>query len=460
MKRIDISKLLRECPKGMELDCTVFENLTFEEIDEVNSRILCNIQGNNGKLGISFNKFGCYSELNQAKCVIFPKDKTTWEGFVPPCKFKDGDIVVDDIFPFIYKNCDKTEMVKSYCGIDTKGNFWKASNRWTTLDKITFATEEQKEKLFKAIKDNGYRWNPETKKLEKLTESKEDTNVEVVMSGIYFDREYYANEVELHLGDYKIEVRDGRTYAVFKNQETKIPKPIFKVGDKIKHKDTVLTIINLQTNSYIVEDEPDNFGILMFSQQDKWELVNEPKFKVGDKIKNKSLDIFNPLEITAVSPRIYTFTNGSFHYIETIDKDYELIIDEPKFKVGDRIRYPGDDFPIKIIDIKDNQYHIECFCDKHNVYKNGIIPVSQQDNYILIPKFDITTLKPFDKVLVRDDNDYEWVNAFFGFYDTVTTEKYPFVASAVRWAQCIPYLGNEHLLGTTNNCDEYFNLIS
>lgn len=458
MKRIDIAKLLRECPKGMELDCTVFENLTFEEIDEVNSRILCNIQGNNGKLGISFNKFGCYSELNQAKCVIYPKGKTTWEGFVPPCKFKDGDIVVDDIFPFIYKNCDKTEMVKSYCGIDTKGNFWKASNRWTTLDKITFATEEQKEKLFKAIKDNGYRWNPETKKLEKLIESKEDTNVEVVMSGIYFDREYYANEVELHLGDYEIEVRDGRTYAVFKNQETKISKPIFKVGDKIKHKDTVLTIITVQTNSYIVEDEPDNFGILMFSQQDKWELVNEPRFKVGDKIKCKGLDIVNPIEISAVSPRIYTFTNGSFQYVETIDKDYELIIDEPKFKVGDRIRYVGDDFPIKIIDIKDNQYHIECFCDKHNVYKNGIIPVSKQDNYLLIPKFDISTLKPFDKVLVRDGNDDVWVNAFFGFCDPVTYKTCIFVTGNENWCQCIPYDGNEHLLGTTDNCDEYFKI--
>ena len=513
MKRIDISKLLRECPKGMELDCTVFENLTFEEIDEVNSRILCNIQGNNGKLGISFNKFGCYSELNQAKCVIFPKGKTTWEGFVPPCKFKDGDILVDNIFPFIYKDCDKTEMVKSYCGIDTKGNFWKASSRWTTLDKITFATEEQKEKLFQAIKDNGYRWNPETKKLEKLIESKEDTNVEVVMSGIYFDREYYANEVELHLGDYEIEVRDGRTYAVFKNQETKISKPIFKVGDKIKNKDTVLTIITVQTDSYIVEDEPDNFGILVFSQQDKWELINEPKFKVGDrikriktgniyeiikiipnyyitrylgsdimisfndqdeyelvpvepkfkvgdKIKQKGLDILNPIQITGVNPKIYTFRDGSFQYVEIIDRDYELIIDEPKFKVGDRIRYAGDDFPIKIIDIKNNQYHIECFCDKHNVYKNGIIHVSQQDNYMLIPKFDISSLKPYDKVLVRDTKEQVWVADLFSHVVNRPLGGYTFACVGHYPSQCIPYEGNEHLLGTTDDCDDFFNLIS
>ena len=272
-----------------------------------------------------------------------------------------------------------------------------------------FATEKEKEELFKVIKDNGYEWNPETKILEKLIESKEDTNDKIVMSGIYFDREIYADEVELHLGNYEIENRDGKTYAVFKNQETKNSKP---------------------------------------------------KFKVGDRIKCKGLDIVNPIEISAVSPRIYTFTNGSFQYIEIVDKDYELIINKPKFKVGDRIRYVGDDFPIKIIDIKNNQYHIECFCDKHNVNKIGIIPVSQQDNYMLIPKFDITTLKPYDKVLVRDTKEQVWVADLFSHMINRPFGGYTFACVGHYPNQCIPYEGNEHLLGTTDDCDEYFNLIS
>jgi hypothetical protein len=71
-------------------------------------------------------------------------------------------------------------------------------------------------------------------------------------------------------------------------------------------------------------------------------------------------------------------------------------------------------------------------------------------------KFDITTLKPFDKVLVRDNNTSIWINAFFGFYDIEITKKYPFVASAINWTQCIPYEGNEHLLGTDDDCDEYY----
>lgn len=55
--------------------------------------------------------------------------------------------------------------------------------------------------------------------------------------------------------------------------------------------------------------------------------------------------------------------------------------------------------------------------------------------------------KPFDKVLVRDDETSEWKANFysqmgaFGGYECI---------SGV-WGDCIPYEGNEHLLGTTDN---------
>lgn len=83
--------------------------------------------------------------------------------------------------------------------------------------------------------------------------------------------------------------------------------------------------------------------------------------------------------------------------------------------------------------------------------------ISVDKNWKLIPKkFDISTLKAYDKVLVRDDNNSTWINTFFGFYDNTTNKKYPFVAGSVNWSQCIPYEGNQHLLGTNNDCDEYY----
>ena len=412
MEKINIAELLRDCPKGMELECSMYDNLEFDYIDE-NSKFPIKCRSKITNVGYNSHEFTEYGEHDchsNAKCVIFPKGKTSWEGFVPSCQFKDGDVVVaeaedDKSFQlFLLKHLTYSEDDNSYDGYcyfgwDFQNNELFEKGKWG-FNRL--ATEEEKAKLFKVIKDNGYHWNDETTTLEKLVESKEDTDNKIVMSGIYFDRENYADEVELHLGNYEIEVRDGKTYAVYKNQETKISKPIFKVGDKIKHKDTVLTIITVQTNSYIVEDEPDNFGILVFSQQDKWELINEPKFKVGDTIKQKGLDILKPIEITGVNPKMYTFRNGSFQYVEIIDKDYELVS----------------------------------------------------------RKFDIFTLKPFDKVLVRDTKEQVWVADLFSHMVKKPLGGYTFACVGHYPSQCIPYKGNEHLLGTTDDCDEYFNLIS
>lgn len=55
-------------------------------------------------------------------------------------------------------------------------------------------------------------------------------------------------------------------------------------------------------------------------------------------------------------------------------------------------------------------------------------------------------LKPFDKVLVRDRDEQEWECSLFSHID----EEDYYVCVGSWWMQCIPYEGNEHLLGTTN----------
>ena len=57
--------------------------------------------------------------------------------------------------------------------------------------------------------------------------------------------------------------------------------------------------------------------------------------------------------------------------------------------------------------------------------------------------------KPFDKVLVRDNEDDIWEVSLFGYKD----EHYYRCDNGIPWIQCIPYDGNEHLLGTTNNVE-------
>lgn len=55
------------------------------------------------------------------------------------------------------------------------------------------------------------------------------------------------------------------------------------------------------------------------------------------------------------------------------------------------------------------------------------------------------------RVLVRGGDDSLWSPAVYGFRDE-RRGVFPFVTvGGLHWAQCIPYEGNEHLLGTSNN---------
>lgn len=58
-------------------------------------------------------------------------------------------------------------------------------------------------------------------------------------------------------------------------------------------------------------------------------------------------------------------------------------------------------------------------------------------------------LKPFDKVLVRDRKSDYWRANLFGYIDG---DGYYRCVSA-NWIYCIPYKGNEHLLGTTKDVE-------
>lgn len=70
-------------------------------------------------------------------------------------------------------------------------------------------------------------------------------------------------------------------------------------------------------------------------------------------------------------------------------------------------------------------------------------------------RFDPNTLQPFDKVLVKDGFLSKWTCTFFSHMDNDVL--FPVYCSSGYFKVCIPY--NEetkHLLGTTDNCPEYY----
>lgn len=121
----------------------------------------------------------------------------------------------------------------------------------------------------------------------------------------------------------------------------------------------------------------------------------------------------------------------------------ELI--QPKFKVGDRIVHKvNKESPFIITEIT------------NDCYKGGTqyeVLIEQQNNFELVPyKFDINTLKPFDKVLTRANDDDSWVSNLYSH----RIKDYYVVLNAELALQCIPYEGNEHLLGKTDNCSDFY----
>ena len=297
MEKINIAELLKDCPKGMELDCTMYDNLYFNQIyDDCLYKIGCYTIVDEIRTTVNFTEFGTFNTHLNSKCVIFPKGKTTWEGFVPPCKFKDGDVVVTTLGNIaIISNKINNKNYDTYCGLF----------RYTFLVNVNvcperLATEEEKQKLFQAIKDNGYKWNAETKTLEKLV---------------------------------------------------------------------------------------------------------EPRFKVGDMIQD---------------------------------------VDKYKVKITE-------------VNLEDECYGYESMIAKGI----GGIPFKEQDNWELVPdKFDITTLEPFDKVLVRHNKDNKWCCSFLSHIDKdLHSHCYKFVTTARKsYPMMIPYEGNKHLRGTTNDCDDYYKI--
>ena len=139
-----------------------------------------------------------------------------------------------------------------------------------------------------------------------------------------------------------------------------------------------------------------------------------------------------------------------------IEPDYqelELPI-EPCFKVGDKIE--ATIYGIKRrVTIREVDKTNRCYFGT----LEECIGFSEQDQWHLVPKphYDIANFKPFDKVLARDTENEKWVASLFSNFE-YGAFPHKFVCIDTCYTQCIPFEGNEHLLGTTDMpSEEYIN---
>lgn len=119
---------------------------------------------------------------------------------------------------------------------------------------------------------------------QEFTYNKDENNEpDVVIAGINLNRADYADEVEINLGDYEIEVRDGRTFAVLK--KAKYPTTYKECCDVL----SIPPYYNLRYHTYehgfnefttlnnlcSLEDKLNTLGKLIICRNVYWKIYGE-----------------------------------------------------------------------------------------------------------------------------------------------------------------------------------------
>ena len=72
-------------------------------------------------------------------------------------------------------------------------------------------------------------------------------------------------------------------------------------------------------------------------------------------------------------------------------------------------------------------------------------------------KFNPSTLKPFDRVLVRDSYIHKWKCALYSHTEEVGNSSYVYITENSAYKYCIPYNDDtKYLLGTRGEALEYY----
>ena len=81
-EKIDLTKILKDCPNGFELYSTLCGTVLFREIDSFDYPVKCECR--DGQL-MRFTKEGYFFYYQGAECLLFPsKDQRDWSKFTAP----------------------------------------------------------------------------------------------------------------------------------------------------------------------------------------------------------------------------------------------------------------------------------------------------------------------------------------------------------------------------------------
>lgn len=158
---------------------------------------------------------------------------------------------------------------------------------------------------------------------------------------------------------------------------------------------------------------------------------------------NENIDLTKILKDCPEGTKLYSPALGevAFAAINNYDSTYPIIVETEGGTFG--FTKQG-----KLYDIKQSECLLFPSKDQRD-WSKFTAPWYKKD------KFDPKILKPFDRVLVRDDNKDKWSCEFFSYKLGANIFKY--ICISGYYKQCIPYNDDtQHLVGTKDEAPEYY----
>lgn len=338
-ENIDLTKILKDCPKGWKLYSPLFGEIEFSKIGDNEYSIIVA----HGCRAGSFTKEGFYYADVDGECLLFPsKDQRNWSKFNAP---------------------------------------------WYKKEKDTIA------------------------RLEKQDEQKEPQ--------VY-------------------ETEDGEIITYSETDGYKFVEPNFHEGDWVVRGDTIARIVDIQEQYYVGFDiNGKDFVSSRFLNSNKIHLWTINDAKDGDVVQLGT--------VTAIFKKYIGREKYICYCSFCKDGGFEIPIENGEYNIYscyNATPATKEQRDLLFQKIKEVGY-------KWNTETNTF-------EKLVEPKFDPKTLKPFDKVLIRDKYSYTWVCGLFSHISDANVKyKYRCVGYCNKYY--IPYNDEtKHLVGTTDEAPKYY----
>lgn len=231
-------------------------------------------------------------------------------------------------------------------------------------------------------------------------------------------------------------------------------------------------IQNGEVEGKIVDGEGLEYNILKWDAEGSYPLIGVYFSKSIDTTMARSFNeqgaynrtMETVLDLQLEVPEYLTWNEGDYLTMESGDMNYVLIY---------KSYVKGKTNPVNyhvLFNMVDKELYFDSCCDDkvlikairpsltseielmHELLKeNGYTWNPETKRVEDLKKEPEHEFKPFDHVLVRDNDEQRWICDIFSNVEEDRT----FCCVGGTWPRCIPYEGNEHLLGTTNNPGEH-----